>query len=294
LVLKLLGINKNRNGDEIMKQITGLELLNSLVNCAYFLKNIYLSDISIGVTDTEKYLIYHPGENLDFKINKGDKIKKNSAVYLAIQKKEKISYDIPREIWGVPAKAISSPIFNDKNEIIGAIAVVFSIENQSKFKEIIMEFSLAFEQVNISMQDIAEGSQKLSKESEELSMESNESKKKLEKTDEITQMISEISNKTNMLGLNAAIEAARAGKEGRGFSVVANEIRNLSEQTNISAKNAKSQIQDITNSINYMIDSIKEIRFVTEKESNSIQEIAATMEQLSAQLSLLEDFTKNL
>jgi hypothetical protein len=43
-----------------------------------------------------------------------------------------------------------------------------------------------------------------------------------------------------------------------------------------------------------MIDSIKEIRFVTEKESNSIQEIAATMEQLSAQLSLLEDFTKNL
>lgn len=277
-----------------MNNLNGIELLETLVNCAHYLKNIYQTDAIVGVTDRKKYLAYYPGETLDLGIKVGSEVKPGSAIHTAMKNKEKISYEIPKDVWGIAAKAVASPVFDEHGDVVGGIAVVFSIENQSKFQEIITEFASAFEQVTSSMQDISDGSQKLAKESEGLSHSSNDTKEKLKKTDEITQMISSVSNQTNMLGLNAAIEAARAGEAGRGFSVVADEIRRLSDQTSSSAKNVKSQIQDITNSINSMVSSIHEISSVSEETSASIQEIAATMEELAAQLSVLEDFAKSL
>lgn len=79
--------------------------------------------------------------------------------------------------------------------------------------------------------------------------------KATEKLLETNKIISAISHQTNLLAMNAAIEAAHAGKEGQGFAVVAEEIRSLSEKTNSQSKTVASVISGIVESVKKAVDS---------------------------------------
>jgi methyl-accepting chemotaxis protein len=78
---------------------------------------------------------------------------------------------------------------------------------------------------------------------------------KLSQINVITNLINSIADETNLLALNAAIEAARAGEAGRGFSVVADEIRKLAEQSKESSLNINSLVNAISGDSEYVIKS---------------------------------------
>ena len=95
------------------------------------------------------------------------------------------------------------------------------------------------------MEHLAGEAEKLANYGETLTATSQTATTEAEKTQHILKIIDDIAKQTNIIGLNAAIEAARVGKAGGGFSAVATEIRKLAVSTSTSTK----EIGSITNSV---------------------------------------------
>ncbi|GAU08776.1 methyl-accepting chemotaxis protein [Desulfoplanes formicivorans] len=120
---------------------------------------------------------------------------------------------------------------------------------------------------------------------------------------QIIEVINDIADQTNLLALNAAIEAARAGEAGRGFAVVADEVRKLAEKTMQATKDVGTSINAIRGGVQTNVDatqqavaaieqsvatakrtglSIKEVVSIIEKTSEQVHSIATAAEEQSA------------
>jgi methyl-accepting chemotaxis protein len=104
----------------------------------------------------------------------------------------------------------------------------------------------------------------------------------------ITEVINDIADKTNLLALNARIEAASAGELGSGFTVVANEIKELANQTSKSTTEISKKIEDMQASarrsvtaINEVLSATKELDLISQTLSSAMEEQTATVNEIS-------------
>lgn len=102
-----------------------------------------------------------------------------------------------------------------------------------------------------------------------------------EKIEEITNTITQIAKRTNLLALNAAIEAAKAGDQGRGFAVLADEIRKLADASGNAAKAIKKQLNDIQERIQWTVRNMDEGVSGVEQGAKSISDVHQSIEDIT-------------
>lgn len=107
--------------------------------------------------------------------------------------------------------------------------------------------------------------------------------------EQILKTITDISEETNMLSLNAAIEAARAGEAGRGFSVVANEVGKLADESKRAADNINNIIKNVNKRTQDTVNKAKSIVTVIENQGKYINDTMSTFNDIKMSMNIVEE-----
>ncbi|MDT8860854.1 methyl-accepting chemotaxis protein [Alkalihalobacillus sp. MEB130] len=152
----------------------------------------------------------------------------------------------------------------------------------------------ALSQANEGVATIAEGAEGLADATDTLLDQSQKASEYVKNTDEVLNFIKKIADQTNILGLNASIEAARAGDKGKGFKVVAEEIRKLSHNTVSSTEKIRNTLMNIQKSMDEISLSIEKVVAVGTEQASSTQEISSFIDEIEKMSKELNTYASEL
>jgi len=283
-------------GMEIVEQAAGgnlaekrYTLLEAALKFAPLIQKLVPLDCSIAVTDREKFLVDYPPEGFDLRDNTGRLIPKEGGIYRALQSGEPQMAVLPKEVYGTAFKSVSVPLIGEGGDIVGCIALGLSLKTQETLLEAANSFASTYEEIMATTEEVAASAQELFGEMEVLNGLQKKMVHLVEKTESILNFIKKIAANSNLLGLNAAIEAARVGKEGRGFEVVATEIRKMAENSSKSVEEIKEIVETIKKNASEISDEISKVLEISQHQAASTQQITASVQGL---MSYVEEIKK--
>jgi len=264
-----------------------------------FLNELYSSDVAVTLADLEKIIFYKSGEKIELKAKSAgsqpEPIVEGTAIYRAIHEGRRVVVKvINKSLFGVAYIATAIPLYNDSHEIVGAACVIESTDRQDELKDMAAKLTDSISILASTTEEISAQTQEISAVSKAVTKLVQESEVRMGETNQIIDLNKEVAAQTNLLGLNAAIEAARVGEQGRGFAVVADEIRKMATNSAESIKKISTIITNIQGDSSNTRARILQIDDVISQVAEAVTSVAGTVQDINVMARRIDQMAEEL
>lgn len=243
---------------------------------------LFEEDVTMGITDMEKFVAYFPGHSLKFPIVVNEAFKQGSVAKEIIENKKEKFNIVDQSVYGVVYCGGGIPIF-ENGYIVGSIVFGVSLNKQKRLMNIAEHLFALVQQTNANSTAIMRTSKVLFEKNEVIFEYMNNLQEQINRTSSIVSTIAGISTQTKILGLNALIEAAHIGQQGRGFSVVAKEIQKLADDSKESSRHIESILNDLTNETVNLRKLFEGSKHLFHNQFEQVSEISLAIETISTE-----------
>lgn len=274
--------------------ITGSQALEMFIKLAPYLNDVVAADVGVTIIRDGKYVLYIPASDLDLKTQIGESVR-SGASKEALETGRQVVKLIPKDksAYGVGYVANALPL-KDGDRVVGCITTTQSTSAVDKVNLTAGDLAASSEELTAGMQELASRASEVANACRNLDSLGKNLLSAAKQTDEIVGFIRNVAGQTNLLGLNAAIEAARVGEAGRGFGVVAEEVRKLAEVSGESVKRIAGSLKSIQDTIDTLSQEIKGIDSSVGGQASGIDEMARASQALAVMAGQLSEIAKEM
>ncbi len=279
----------------MIKDISENRLMRAFYEMIPYFKYFLGEEVGITMSNTEEYLYIQNTDELKVNMNVGDHFPPNCAADVCIRRKQVIDIIVPKEVFGFPVRTIAIPVFSaDGKEVEGTMVVSVSVDKISRLTNLTDALLDALTVINQKVRDMSDGFVRINEENEKIAESLEQTKEDYKKTDEIFGFVNGVMRQTNLLGLNASIEAARAGQAGVGFAVVASKITSLSNSTKTSLVEIDEVLGSIQSSLANILERVQSSNELLELQIKGVTSIEDAIGTINENVRLLNELAKKL
>lgn len=228
----------------------------------------------------------------------GYELKETDIAYQSIHTGKPQTREIGAERYGVPVLISNYPLYdedeNGKSDIVATLGVVIPKATAGKLVNMSEKLSDNLNAISKTVEHLALNAANINGNEQVLYSSIGSVGNILREINTVTEFITSVANQSNLLGLNASIEASRLGDAGRGFMVVAGEIRKLSSKSKETVPKIMKLTENIQKKINEVSEKCKQSLQASEEQAAATEEISASIEDLSVMTDELYNVSKDL
>ncbi|MEG0259116.1 MAG: methyl-accepting chemotaxis protein [Lysinibacillus sp.] len=271
-----------------------MSIIQSLIDTLPVFHEVFDKEIAITLNDVEtrSVMFVLDGSKVKLHLKQGTIIDDSPELRRVFQG-QIIKMDIPVEVFGSPMNSEIYPV-RENGRVVGAVSFIFPVEAKQKVEEYMGNLHAIIGDLQHKIHTVAAHSEQLSATSETITAQSRQALENSERSNEVTDFIKTISKQTNLLGLNASIEAARAGQYGAGFNIVAQEVRKLSSETSTATEQIESSLKTITGNVQALMESMEQVQAASNEQAELVQQFSEVIENLGDVSTQIAHFMKDV